>query len=50
MVSNGVKAMHSLDNQVEIIDPAGSVIKQVSGSKLEVAREILAVIAGRLIR
>jgi len=49
MVSNGVEAMHSLDNQVEIIDPAGSVIKQVSGSKLEVAREILAVIAERLI-
>lgn len=50
MVSNGVEAMHSLDNQVEIIDPAGSVIKQVSGSKLDVAREILAVIAERLLR
>ena len=50
MVSNGVEAMHSLDNQVEIMDPAGTVLKQVTGSKLEVAREILAVIAERLIR
>lgn len=50
IVSNGVEAMHSLDNQVEILDPAGTVLKQVSGSKLEVAREILAVIAERLIR
>lgn len=49
MVSNGVEAMHALDNQVEIIDPAGCVIKQVNGAKLEVAREILAVIAERLI-
>ena len=50
MVSNGVEAMHSPDNHVEIIDPAGMVLKQVSGSKLEVAREILAVIAKRLIQ
>jgi phosphopantothenoylcysteine decarboxylase/phosphopantothenate--cysteine ligase len=50
MVSNGVEAMHSLDNQVEILDPAGTVLKQVSGTKLEVAQEILAVISKRLIR
>jgi phosphopantothenoylcysteine decarboxylase / phosphopantothenate---cysteine ligase len=50
IVSNGVEAMHSLDNQVEIIDPAGTVLKQVRGTKLEVAREILAVISERLIR
>jgi phosphopantothenoylcysteine decarboxylase/phosphopantothenate--cysteine ligase len=50
IVSNGVEAMHALDNQVEIIDPAGTVLKQVSGTKLEVAREILAVISQRLIR
>jgi phosphopantothenoylcysteine decarboxylase/phosphopantothenate--cysteine ligase len=49
MISNGVEAMHSLDNQVEILDPAGTVLKQVSGTKLEVAHEILAVIAERLI-
>jgi phosphopantothenoylcysteine decarboxylase/phosphopantothenate--cysteine ligase len=50
IVSNGVEAMHSLDNQVEIIDPAGTVLKQVRGSKLEVARELLGVIAERLIK
>jgi phosphopantothenoylcysteine decarboxylase/phosphopantothenate--cysteine ligase len=49
MISNGVEAMHSLDNQVEILDPAGTVLKQVSGTKLEVAHEILAVISERLI-
>ena len=50
MVSNGVEAMHSLDNQVEILDPAGMILKQVSGSKIDVAHEIMAVIAERLIR
>lgn len=50
MISNGVEAMHSPDNQVEIIDPAGTVLKQVSGTKLEVAREIMEVISRRLIR
>jgi phosphopantothenoylcysteine decarboxylase / phosphopantothenate---cysteine ligase len=49
IISNGVEAMHSLDNQVEILDPAGAVLKQVTGTKLEVAREILAVITERLI-
>jgi phosphopantothenoylcysteine decarboxylase/phosphopantothenate--cysteine ligase len=49
MVSNGVEAMQAFDNQVEIIDSDGRVLKQVSGTKLEVAREILAVIAERLI-
>ena len=50
IVSNSVEAMHSLNNQVEIIDPAGTVLKQATGPKLTVAREILAVIAERLIR
>ena len=49
IVSNGVEAMHSLDNQVEILNPAGTILKQVSGSKLDVAREIMTVIAERLI-
>ena len=49
MVSNGVEAMHSLDNQVEILDPVGTILKQVSGSKIDVAQEIMAVIAERLI-
>lgn len=49
MVSNGVEAMHALDNQVEILDPAGNTLKQVSGSKIAVAHEIMGVIAERLI-
>lgn len=50
MVSNGVEAMNSLENRVEILDPAGAVLREASGSKEVVAREILAVIQQRLIR
>jgi phosphopantothenoylcysteine decarboxylase/phosphopantothenate--cysteine ligase len=49
MVSNGVEAMNALDNQVEILDPAGAVLREASGSKEAVAREILAVVQERLI-
>jgi phosphopantothenoylcysteine decarboxylase/phosphopantothenate--cysteine ligase len=49
MVSNGVEAMNALDNRVEILDPAGSVLREASGTKEAVAREILAVIQRRLI-
>ncbi len=50
MVSNSVEAMNSLDNTVEVLDPAGTVVRAVSGSKEAVARAILAVIEERLIR
>lgn len=50
IVSNSVEAMHALNNQVEILDPSGRVLNQVSGSKLSVAREILAIIMERLVR
>ena len=49
MVSNGVEAMNALDNRVEILDPEGNVLRDASGSKEVVAREILAVIQRRLI-
>ncbi|MBA3481023.1 MAG: phosphopantothenoylcysteine decarboxylase [Pirellulales bacterium] len=49
MVSNGVEAMNALDNRVEILDPAGNVLREASGTKEAVAREILAVIQRRLI-
>ncbi len=49
IVSNGVEAMHATENQVEIISPAGEVLKQVAGSKLHVAQQILAVIEDQLI-
>jgi len=49
VVSNGPDAMNALDNHVEIIDRAGQVLKEVAGSKEEVARAILAVVQARLI-
>jgi len=49
MVSNGVEAMHSLDNQVEILAPNGEVLGKVKGNKTLVAQEILTVIQQRLI-
>lgn len=50
MVSNGPQAMHSLENDVEIIDPEGTVIETLSGLKEDVARGIFAVIEERLIK
>jgi len=49
MVSNGVEAMHSLDNQVEILNPAGTILQQAAGPKAIVAEKILAVIQRELI-
>jgi phosphopantothenoylcysteine decarboxylase/phosphopantothenate--cysteine ligase len=49
MVSNSVEAISSLDNAVEVLDPAGQVVRQAAGPKDEVAREILAVINDRLV-
>ncbi len=49
MVSNGVEAMNSLDNRVEVIDPAGQVLETIAGSKLEVARGVLQVIQQQLV-
>ncbi len=49
IVSNSVEAMHAIDNHVEILDPAGAVLKEAAGSKTLVAQEILAIIQQRLI-
>jgi phosphopantothenoylcysteine decarboxylase/phosphopantothenate--cysteine ligase len=49
MVSNSVEAISALENRVEILDPAGVVLREASGTKDHVAREILAVIQDRLI-
>lgn len=49
MVSNGPEAIDSAENQVDLIDAQGQMIEQISGSKLDVARGILAVIDQRLI-
>lgn len=50
MVSNGVEAMNSLDNRVEILDPQGGVIEMFAGTKQEVARGVLRVVDERLIK
>ena len=49
VVLNGVSAINSTENEVEIIAPSGDVIESVSGSKQNVARRILSVIQDRLI-
>lgn len=50
MVSNGVEAMDSTDNRVEILAPDGEVLSTVEGSKMLVAEQILAVIQQRLVK
>jgi len=49
MISNGVDAIDSPDNQVEILSSAGDVIARCQGSKRVVADKIMAVIDERLI-
>jgi len=49
MVLNGPEAMHSPDNSVEILDPAGAVIAAYRGPKAKVADSIFAVIQERLV-
>lgn len=48
MVLNGPSAMDSLDNAVEVLDRAGTVLGQYSGTKEAVARAILQVIVAQL--
>jgi phosphopantothenoylcysteine decarboxylase/phosphopantothenate--cysteine ligase len=50
MISNGAEAISSLDNQVEVITPAGEVIASIAGFKEEVALQILAIIDDRLVK
>ncbi len=50
MVSNGTEAMHSLENDVEVLDPDSEVIERIAGPKEDVARGILRIIEERLIR
>ena len=47
IVLNGPQAMDSLENQVEILDRSGEVIRRLQGSKETVAEGILAVIHKR---
>ncbi len=49
MVANGPQAMHSPDNQVEVLNRAGQTLAQLAGPKEEVARGILQIIQRELI-
>lgn len=49
IVSNSVEAMDALDNQVEILNSAGAILKQISGTKAIVAADIMAVVQQRLV-
>ena len=49
MVLNGPQAMHSAENQVEVLDASGTVVATLSGLKEDVARGIFRVIDLRLI-
>lgn len=50
VVLNGVAAINSTENQVEIIEPGGQVVEMISGTKQHVADRILVLIQQRLIR
>lgn len=49
IVLNGPEAMHATGNTVEVFDAAGEQVLAATGSKAEVAREILAVIEQLLV-
>jgi phosphopantothenoylcysteine decarboxylase/phosphopantothenate--cysteine ligase len=49
IVSNGPQAISALDNEVEVITPAGEVIEALRGSKESVAKRIVAIIDEQLI-
>jgi phosphopantothenoylcysteine decarboxylase/phosphopantothenate--cysteine ligase len=49
IVSNGPEAISAADNRVEVIDRSGRVVASLAGSKQEVARGILQVIAQQLL-
>jgi len=50
VVLNDAAAMNAATNEVEIIDPAGSVVAAFTGAKADVARGIFQVIEERLMR
>jgi phosphopantothenoylcysteine decarboxylase/phosphopantothenate--cysteine ligase len=49
IVLNGPAAIDAVDNQVEVLDASGAVVASASGSKADVAREILRVIEQHLV-
>jgi phosphopantothenoylcysteine decarboxylase/phosphopantothenate--cysteine ligase len=49
MVLNGPEAISASHTRVELIDPAGDVVAELSGGKEEIARQIFRVIQERLL-
>ena len=49
IVVNGPEAMHSADNQVDVLDSSGTVIATLAGPKGRVARGILEIIQQQLV-
>jgi phosphopantothenoylcysteine decarboxylase/phosphopantothenate--cysteine ligase len=49
MILNGVSAINSVSNEVEIFAPNGDTVRKVVGDKADVARQILEVIQVQLI-
>ena len=50
VVINGVQAINSENNEIEIIDPTGAVIAAGAGTKQKLARQILQVIGQKLFK
>lgn len=50
MVLNGPEAMNSDDNQVEVLAKDGSVVASISGSKPQVASEIMQIVGQHLVQ
>lgn len=48
IVLNGPEAMNSAENSVEVLDRSGDVVAALAGTKDEVARGILAIVASRV--
>lgn len=49
MVSNGPNAIDSSENEVELLDPAGNVLAEITGTKEDVARQLLQRITDQLV-
>ncbi len=49
MVSNGVEAIHALENQVEVLTPEGETVAEFAGTKEQVAVDLIRVIGERLV-
>lgn len=50
MILNSPSAMNSMTTDVELLDPVGNILLNLTGSKIEVAQHIFAVIEAKLIR